>query len=190
MLTLGIIAKHHAVAFQRLVCDALPYVQQVVVAVDDDAEPGILGYRSDRVEYIEQPLAMNFSAMRNAVCDRVREDWVLFLDTDENMKPETWPLVASWLDRPEDVIMLPRCNYFLNEDGTVMGPSNFPDWQPKLHRRHVRWHRPVHEWPEGDVSVFRLPPEPDLAIQHVKTHQDQHYANELYANIYARSHSN
>ena len=187
MLALGVIAKFHADKFQQLVRDALPYVQEVIVAVDDDAAPGIEGFLSDRVTYFEWPLRMDFAAMRNAICERVTKDWVLFLDTDENLLPEFWPKLHCYLTACADVLLLPRANYYVLEDGTRQGPINYPDWQPKLHRRHVRWKNPVHEWPDGNLKMQYMPSDMEFAIQHVKTHEDQHYANRLYANILSQA---
>lgn len=186
MLTLGIIAKHGAASFRRLIDSALPHVDEVIVALDVGHEDGLCGYRDDRVLYFERPLNMDFAAQRNAVCERVTKDWVLFLDTDENLGPWLWDNLRGLLPGHADLVMLPRRND-MEGVGTLM---NWPDWQPKLHRNHVRWERPVHEWPVGFNGVFTFPAEEKYAILHFKTPEQQDVANKLYERILSGANPN
>lgn len=182
MITLAVIAKHGAESYQALVNAGLPHVGQVVVAVDDGAEPGIEGYRPEAVEYYRRNLSNDFSGQRNFLIDHAKGDWILHLDTDENLTPWLWERLGTICDETvEDLIMLPRVNRYIEEIDKIV---NWPDWQPKLHRNcGVRFNLPVHEWPIGFSRMRFLPKEEQYAIQHLKSRKAQHEANILYGRI-------
>ena len=184
MLTLAVIAKHNAMGFRRLIDRAVKYVDQIIVAVDENPEDGIWGYMPNKVEYFLHPLNKDFSAQRNFLCELATQEWILHLDTDENLDLFLWERLGKQLRRTrQDLILLPRANY---TEGISKHPEdwiNWPDWQPKLHRRHVRWHLPVHEWPVGHKSSKRFPEEVRYAIIHRKTSEDQEKATAFYATI-------
>lgn len=182
MLTLGVIAKHGATSFRSLVDKASGYVDHIIVALDCGSDEGIAGYRSDIVEYFERPLALDFSAQRNAVCERLKTRWVLFLDTDETLTDWFWERIRTVLD-DTDLILLPRKNFTSGVGDFI----NWPDWQPKLHRSHVRWEKPVHEWPVGYSTQKFLPEEERYAILHSKTVEQQSIANILYDRILSKA---
>lgn len=179
MITLAIIAKHSANSFQTLVDLGNAFLDEVVVAVDDGADEGIDGYRAcKRIRYYSHPLANNFAAQRNFIVEKATQPWILHLDTDESMSPWLLERLAVICDATvEDLIMLPRANRYIGHFDTLV---NWPDWQPKLHRSHVRWHLPVHEWPIGYKGMRHLPLDERYAIQHVKTAEMQEKANALY----------
>jgi hypothetical protein len=180
VISLVIIAKHSAKSYQKLVDVASTYVDEIVTVVDVGAEGGIMGYRPEVVRYYERPLAGDFAAQRNFACDKARHEWILHLDTDETLAATLWrelELILS--DIEADLVMLPRINLFVGDDVAV----NWPDWQPKLHRSHVRWALPVHEWPYNFEKAHRLPCSEAFAIVHVKTKEQQIVADRLYDEI-------
>lgn len=184
MLTLAVIAKHNAKSFRKLVDSAIGHVFEIVVAVDDDASDGIYGYMPSMVKYLRRPLANDFAAQRNFTIENSTEPWVLSLDTDENLGAWMWNNITSIISESKaDVILLPRANYIEGQSKSNDDFIGWPDWQPKLHSRNVRWQFPVHEWPIGELLYQRLPEELKYAILHNKTIEDQAKANTLYERI-------
>lgn len=180
-IALCVIAKHGAVGYRRLIDIALKHVDEAVTVLDVDHDPGIKDYRSDRVTYYCNALNGNFSNQRNYLCERAKADWLLHLDTDETLHPWLWAHIRDTLRSTQaDLILLPRKTTFIDRPDVV---TSWPDWQPKLHRNHVRWHKPVHEWPIGFNKAEELPPRLSYAIIHRKTTAAQGVANNLYASI-------
>lgn len=186
MLALGVIVNHDVEQFRKLVDSALLHVDEVVVCVDSVCEPGIDGYRHSEVRYFQRALGGNFADQRNAVVDQVREDWVLFLDSDENLGDWLWDNLKSLISQKHELVMLPRANYV---EGRSKSDSDFvgwPDWQPKLHRKHVRWCRPVHEVPVGypeSLKIQWFPEDTRHAILHRKTLVSWEKAHLFYESI-------
>lgn len=179
MITLAILAKHSFETYKQLVNTAVRYVDQVVVAVDDGAEDGFLMYAPPGdvcVQAVHHPLAKNFAAQRNYLCDLATEPWILHLDTDENLTLDLWHNLRKALNSiVGDVVLMPRVN---NIDGRII---NWPDWQPKLHRAHVRWERTLHEWPVKPYCLHEFPADVRWAILHNKTAAMQQATNTFYA---------
>lgn len=184
MISLCVIAKHGAKSFQRLIDSAAHHCREILVALDDGSEEGILGYGS--AKYFHRPLNGDFSAQRNYLLDHASGQWALHLDTDENLNLKLWSQIAGICENTsEDLIMLPRHTRFEDRPEHM---CDWPDWQPKLHRikPELRWRRPVHEWPSGFNGQLFLPADMDHAIIHVKTTAAQEVANRLYERIIAQ----
>lgn len=93
----------------------------------------------------------NFSQMTNFNIERLDTDYVLTVAPDEMFE---WSenlrgLVNEGL---HDLYLFPRVHW-ADLERTIKVPSlNGDDWQPRLHRKHIRFSRPVHEWPVGQRS--------------------------------------
>ena len=154
MITLVCIAKWYADGYRNLIQDAIGKVDRIITVLDDNPDDGIEDYAAQWVEYIRHPLNKDFSVQRNFATSLVRHGWVLQLDTDETLSPELWSSLRFITTLKCDIVMLPRMNVMHNSDGTVSEGENWPDWQPKLHKPHVTWEHPVHEWPV--MSALRV----------------------------------
>lgn len=180
MITLAVIAKHNALGYQALVELASYHVNDIVTVVDDGADEGIDGWLEDRVRYFRRPLAHDFGAQRNFAQLHAQNEWILHLDTDENLSPWLWQRLPTLLpDDYEDVVVLPRANYISGLSKSLTDFIGWPDWQPKLVRKHVTWRNRVHEWPNSDLLAY-LPCDVKFAILHNKTADMQNRSNLFY----------
>jgi (heptosyl)LPS beta-1,4-glucosyltransferase len=100
----------------------------------------------------------NFAQFHNAAMDRVKADWIFFVDADERATPELAAEVRLVTDgtHPEVAWAVPRHNYIFGR--LTLGAGWYPDYQSRLLLRdRVRWERPVHEvivadGPEGHLK--------------------------------------
>lgn len=164
MITLAIIAKYEC-RFQQLVLEAAPFVEEIVVVADTEAEAGVLNFMPTLgIKYVPCSERTDFSVIRNMAVAAATEPWVFHLDTDEEYPLSGWLLLRHLLPRLDssvDVVALPRNNHVAGGDNV-----GWPDWQPKLHRRHLRWFLPQHECLEGVKNMYFLPAQQTVAMQH------------------------
>lgn len=88
----------------------------------------------------------DFAQFHNAAMERVKADWILFVDADERVTSELAAEIQSVIahDGPEVLWWIPRHNYIFGR--LTMSAGWYPDYQPRLLRQgRVRWERPVHE---------------------------------------------
>ena len=119
----------------------------------------VAGFPEGAVRVAARPLDGDFAAQRNALQDLARHGWMLQLDADESLSPETgllMPALAALAEAGEGVsVGFARAN---RVDGVLS--DVFPDVQYRLNRRSVRFagrvqERPVLEggWPRGFISL-------------------------------------
>lgn len=85
----------------------------------------------------------DFSAAQNAALDRATGDWILWLNPDEEVDPQTIPLIERATEKAEVFAYDLRIVHEFDEKRPGFGPI---DWQPRLFRRDpaVRYHRRLH----------------------------------------------
>lgn len=107
----------------------------------------VAGFPQGAVRLAARPLGGDFSAQRNALQDLARHAWMLQLDADEALAPETGrglPALAALAEGGGAVsIGLPRRN---RVEGILS--DVYPDVQYRLNRSHVRFTGRVHERPD------------------------------------------
>ena len=119
----------------------------------------VAGFPEGTVRVAARPLDGDFAAQRNALQDLARYGWMLQLDADESLNPETgllMPALAALAEAGEGVsVGFARAN---RVDGVLS--DVFPDVQYRLNRRSVRFAGRVHErpvlkggWPRGFISL-------------------------------------
>jgi len=110
-LSLAIIARHGVLGFRRLVLDAIPFVDDIVVVCDDGSDVGIEGFMPSYVKYFTRSLGLDFSEQRNFASAQCDGDWIIHLDTDEALTARLWCCihdVIGLLGMGNDVIEVPR----------------------------------------------------------------------------------
>jgi glycosyltransferase involved in cell wall biosynthesis len=94
----------------------------------------------------------SFSEWRNEGLKKAKSDWILYLDTDEeitkDLQIEICKLIGNW--KPEtgnSAYAIPRRNYIFNKEFKYSG--QYPDYQKRLFKREklVKWTGEVHEEP-------------------------------------------
>ncbi|GEP12368.1 hypothetical protein [Methylobacterium gnaphalii] len=129
------------------------WTDDVAILLDGKAEPPravtVAGFAPGAVRVARRPLAGDFAAQRNTLQELARHAWMLQLDTDETIVPETGRLLPALAALAEDggvlSVGLPRCN---RVDGVLS--DVYPDVQYRLNRTSVRYAGRVHERPAVD----------------------------------------
>ncbi|WP_302491340.1 glycosyltransferase family 2 protein [Megasphaera sp.] len=126
----------------------------------------------------------DFAAQRNFALTQTDADWVLYLDADERLNEE---LIAAVRQVIEDGSMDKQ--YALTRKSVAFGTTFnhgvlYPDHVARFFpRNRVKWVNKVHEHPECDLPLERLPGH----IEH-HTYKDWHHWEEklcLYTTIWA-----
>lgn len=129
-----------------------PQVKELVIVWDSDSP--INKDLSCPCPLIQKhrPLAGNFAKQRNYALSFCTAPWVLALDADERLAPESWQQVLA-LTAQNDIsaAFLPRLTLYPNEGHFRTGFGLWPDPQLRLFKQtqSTRFNRPVHEILEG-----------------------------------------
>jgi len=113
----------------------------------------------ERQDYVEEA--------RNAGLDAATGDWILALDPDERVPPKLAALVPTLIeDGNVSAYDIPRKNYIFGEWIRTM--HWWPDYQCRLLRKgKARWKGIIHETPDVEGEIRRVPLDPDLALVHI-----------------------
>ncbi|MET7244851.1 hypothetical protein ABZT49_15945 [Methylobacterium sp. EM32] len=129
------------------------WTDDVAILLDGAAAPpravAVAGFADGAVRVASRPLAGDFAGQRNALQDLARHAWMLQLDADETLEPQTGRLLPALAALAEDgdvvSVGLPRRN---RVDGILS--DVYPDVQYRLNRTTVRYTGRVHERPVLD----------------------------------------
>ena len=129
-----------------------PQVQELVIVWDSETPINKQISCACPVIQKHRPLAGNFAKQRNYALSLCTAPWVLALDADERLAPETWQQVFA-LTTQQDIsaAFLPRLTFYPNEAHFRVGFGLWPDPQLRLFKQtpNTRFNRPVHEILEG-----------------------------------------
>lgn len=116
-----------------LIVDCLNSVKSAdgVVIIDDNSTDETLKLAEPFKPKIIRHQLTNFSKQRNLALKQVRSDWVLFLDSDEQVSPElTREIKTKIADSNYSAYRIKRLNYFFGR--TIKHGGYWPDWQTRL----------------------------------------------------------
>ncbi|MEK7168642.1 MAG: glycosyltransferase family 2 protein [Patescibacteria group bacterium] len=106
----------------------------------------------------------SFNDWRNEGLKKAKGDWILYLDSDEevpeNLKIEICKLIGNWkLEIGNYAYAIPRRNFIFNKEFKYSG--QYPDYQKRLFKRSAlkKWTGIVHEEPmyEGEMGHLKNP---------------------------------
>ncbi len=115
---------------------------------------------------INHPFVDHVEEIREFSISHASGDWVLILDPDEEVSPDLSKELVKVANKPSVVaINIPRKNIFF---GKWIAHSNYwPDRQIRfIKKKHVKWPKIIHAYPDIDGQVIDLPPRPSLALMH------------------------
>ncbi len=141
-LSLCMIVRDEEEALDRCLAAAAPFVDEIVV-VDTgsrDRSREIARLRGARV--LETPWTDDFSAARNVSLDAATGDWIVVLDADETISPETGRALRDAAGRP-DVFgcFLPLVNVY-DDRGLSLTALILRAWR---NRPEIRFKNRIHE---------------------------------------------
>lgn len=119
-----------------------PFVDELVVLDGGSRDDTVAVAQAHGARVHTRTFDRDFAAQRNAALEHVRTPWVFTLDCDEVVPAELGNLVSRLLPRARtDALVVPRISFL--DDGDV--PVSWPDALPRVHRKELRYRRPVHE---------------------------------------------
>ena len=127
----------------------------------------------------------DFSAQRNFALDKVKTEWILYLDADERLNDELISAIRKAIEKDYDI------QYEIKRKSVAFGKEfNYgvlkPDFVPRLFKtKHVQWINKVHEHPVCNDKVNVL----DGYIQHYTYRSWHQYFNKFnqYTTIWAEN---
>lgn len=124
-----------------------------------------------KLTQIARPLDLDFGTQRNVMLQHCSGDWILYLDADERLAPETWNMLPSLLgpESPEGYFF-PRMTFHPDTAHCMAGLGLWPDLQLRLFKNHpdLRFERTVHERLRGlNGKRGLLPGMPLLHFSHI-----------------------
>ncbi len=117
----------------KLIPDCLNSVKTAdkIIIVDDNSTDGTLKLAEPFQPTIIQHRLTGFSSQRNLALKQVKTDWVLFIDSDEQMSPELAREIKIKIAGSDySAYRIKRLNYFFNH--AVKHGGYWPDWQTRL----------------------------------------------------------
>lgn len=145
------------------------FVDEFIVGVDGDVEKlKSLIHNQDRVSFFEiaSPVEIGFDAARNLTIERAKNDWILWIDSDETFR---WPERTFKLLRNNMFDAYTIAQHHFTADPPSLLKTDFPC---RLFRRssEIKFYGIVHEHPEKEMNhgpgkVFMLP-QKEVAICH------------------------
>ncbi len=128
---------------------------------------------------------LGFGLQKTKATELAKYDWVLSLDADERLSPESQAEIQNAFSQliPETGYQLPRLSYFLGR--WIRHGGWYPDYQLRLfNRRHARWSDSlIHEHVVAAITVKLKNP-----IQHFvfKSISHQVITNDRYSGLQAQ----
>ncbi len=128
----------------------------------------------------------NYGEQRNFAVSEATEEWILFLDADEELSEELRASIHKWKSREPEfaVYEMARLAWFLG--AWIRHSRWYPDWQRRLYdRRKASFSGAIHEAVRFDGEVGRL--RGDLLHYTARNLEEQKKKGEEYSAISARA---
>jgi glycosyltransferase involved in cell wall biosynthesis len=145
--------------------ESLTWVDELVVAdhASTDATRSIALAAKARI--LDMPALGFVEPTRNDAIRQCAGDWIVLLDADERVSPLLAQRLRELSRTAEEAgFWIPRKDYFL---GQWLEYGSWPNYQLRFFRRtKVTWPTLVHEHPQIDGKIGRLPADPLAALEH------------------------
>jgi len=135
----------------------------------------------------------DFSAHRNFLCEKASGEYIFMLDADEVPTEILINSLDEITRQGADIVYIPRINICIGQtrewlkmrEFTIneLGWINWPDYQGRLFKSHIRWQGKLHEKLEGSDKRMTINAEPLLALLHIKTVEKTDKQGELYKDL-------
>ena len=132
------------------------FADEILVIDDESTDRTAELARAQGARVIERPLAGDFAAQRNFALTQTDADWVLYVDADERVSPETEPeLRRVMAENARAVYEIKRINVAFGQRMNYGGHK--PDYSRRFYPRDaVHWVGLVHEHTESDLPIRRM----------------------------------
>lgn len=148
----------------------------------------------DYITLKESAFQGHFAKWKNELTAMCKGDVIVNIDADELPTATLMQAIPHLIhENPDvDVMLVPRVNTVEGITSehvakwgwqvTPEGWVNWPDMQWRIYKNspNIKWINKVHERLDGFKTFSALPADPDFALQHPKTIQQQERQNEFY----------
>lgn len=100
----------------------------------------------------------NFSLIRNYGLDKVKNEWIVVLDADENFSNDAEAIIRQLIiNNDVEGYLFPRRNY-VNKNSYLKHGYFYPDYQLRLFRnlKKIRYYGPIHEQPAIEKAKTKI----------------------------------
>ena len=169
MITGVVLARNEEADIVDCLRSLRPWVAEILLVDMESTDRTAELARPYVAKVLRHPLVAHFDAARNMAIPEAGFDWLWFLDADERIPDATGRLVTQAVrDRGHEIaaITIPFKSYFCGKWIEHCG------WWPGytmprvLKRGHFRFADRLHGGVEFNGRELRLPPDPQLAIEH------------------------
>ena len=142
-ITACFVTRNHESSLDASLASVRAFKAQLIVVDTGSTDRTIAVAYQHGATVVEFPWNDDFSAAQNAALDLATGDWVLWLNPDEEVDPQTIPLIERATKKAEVFAYDLRIVHEYDVKRPGFGPV---DWQPRLFRRDpdVRYHRRLH----------------------------------------------
>lgn len=154
----ALVPTYNACRTVRRCLESLKWVDKIYV-VDSFSTDGTLDICREYTQWVDQHEYINSASQKNWAMSHIETEWVLQIDSDEELAPELADEIKAALaqaDSPADGYLIPRRNLVWGE--WIRKAGFYPDFQLRLFRsRSGRWvDREVHSRIVGPKSIRTL----------------------------------
>jgi tetratricopeptide (TPR) repeat protein len=140
----AMIVKNASRTIERVLTALLPAVDQLVVVDTGSTDDTVAIVQALGIPVHHEPWQDDFAAARNLALSKMETDWVLSIDSDEELYPEDVDNVRTIAGLLDDLPGAFALRIFqMNQIGDVISPSLETRLFP--HHRGIQWFRPIHE---------------------------------------------
>lgn len=136
---------------------ACSFADEIIVVDAESSDATVEICRSHGATVISRPNIHQLNTNKNVAIDACRGEWILYLDADERITPESRDEIVRIIESGKhDAYLFPRLNYILGKP--LRWGGNYPDWQLRLFRRGVfRFPEAhIHERVAGTGTIGKL----------------------------------
>lgn len=145
---------------------SLDHIADEILVADIGMEKTLLAEvtKMKKVTIISMGAVPYVELIRETLKNRAKHDYILFLDTDEELSPTLIQELKKVYTK-YDAIKIPRKNMVFGS--WVQHSRWWPDYQIRLFKKtSVTWPTKIHQQPEVVGTIFELPAEEKNAILH------------------------
>jgi hypothetical protein len=160
----------------------LPYVDELLLIDMESSDRTVELARPYATRILSHPVVADFDAARNIAISEARFEWLWFLDADERVPARTGEVIRQLVrERGSEIvaITIPFKSYFCGKWIEHCG------WWPGytmprvLKRGRFRFSERLHGGVEFSGPAIRLPPDPELAIEHFSYRSIEQYVDKF-----------
>src|SRR5262245_19525207 len=182
MLTGVVLARNEAANIVEWLKGLKSHVGELILIDMESTDSTVELARPLVDQVLTHPLVPNFDSARNDAIEAAKHDWLWFVDADERISPRVGQVVRQLVAEQGarfEAILIPFKSYFCGQWMRHCG------WWPGytmprvLKRGHFRFSERLHGGVELQGRQIRLPPDPDLGIEHYSYRNVEHYLEKL-----------